>query len=232
MRILFASQPHPESDWLCKALRESAHSLHRAKALESTAEEAARERFDAIVVVVSDPTRPFDIESLLTRVCAVARGAIVMTLLPAARAQERVKVLRAGADACFVRPFSFIEVHERLQALRRMSSTQPLLMPEQPDTVEPLRLDTATRELVKGEHRLPLTKREYLFFECLLREVDAPVAHDQLIRYTWPEKGAFDFSSVSPLVWRLRSKLKKSLPSVHISTVNGYGYQLSLASAR
>ncbi|WP_322011174.1 response regulator transcription factor [Paraburkholderia sp. J12] len=229
MRILFASPPHPESDWLCKALRESAHSLQRTRTLESAADEAARERFDAIVLVVSDPARCSEIEAVLERVCAVARGAIVMALLPAANAQDRVKMLRAGADACFARPFSFLEVHERLQALRRMSATQFAPVSEQFDMSEALRLDSVTRELVNGEQRLPLTKREYLFCECLMREVDAPVAHDQLIRYTWPEKSAFDFSSVSPLVWRLRSKLKKSLPSVHISTVNGFGYQLRFA---
>lgn len=189
-------------------------------------DEAAREPFDAIVFVVGDATAHLEFESLLARVCAVARGAIVMTLLSAANARDRARMLRAGADACFARPFSFLEVHERLQALRRMTATAPL--PKEPDIVEPPRLDAVTRELVSGKHRLPLTKREYLFFECLMREADAPVAHDQLLRYTWPEKSTIDFSSVSPLVWRLRSKLKKALPSVHISTVNGYGYQLSV----
>jgi len=92
----------------------------------------------------------------------------------------------------------------------------------------PLRLDSMTRELVSGESRLLLTKTEYLLLECLMRQINVPVPLEQLIRYAWPGKDIVTSSSVSPLIWRLRSKLKMHVPLVHISTVNCYGYQLSV----
>ena len=95
----------------------------------------------------------------------------------------------------------------------------------------PLQLDALKRELVSGDHRLSLTKTEYLLVECLMRDLNAPVAHEQLIRYAWPGKDVLSCTSVSPLIWRLRSKLKTHLPAVQINTVNCYGYQLSLSQS-
>ncbi|MFM0203174.1 winged helix-turn-helix domain-containing protein [Paraburkholderia fungorum] len=91
----------------------------------------------------------------------------------------------------------------------------------------PLRLDPLTRELVDGDRRLPLTKREYLVLECLLRQFDAPVRHDELLRYAWPEKDDIDLTTASPLIWRLRRRLKQHLPDVTIATVSCYGYHLT-----
>ena len=91
----------------------------------------------------------------------------------------------------------------------------------------PLRLDPIKRELIDGNRHLPVTKREYLVLECLMRQFDIPVRHDELLRYAWPEKEDIDFSTASPLVWRLRRKLRQHFPDVNIATVSCYGYQLT-----
>jgi DNA-binding response OmpR family regulator len=137
---------------------------------------------------------------------------------------DRIKVLRAGADACLSYPWSFIEIHERMLALYRSSSkaaneavTAPAL----------LTLDAATRELVEANVRLLLTKREYQLLECLLRQPNMPVPRDQLIRYAWSEKEDVDPASVNLVVSRLRRKLAQRFPHVQIETVSRFGYQIS-----
>ena len=225
MRILFVSPRHPEASWLYKALHESTHSLCRSHDLAHGVWQATREPFDAAILMAHDPDLYPELTATLPQFSAIAGGAILIAILATATAQERTAALRAGADACFARPRSFIEMHERLQALRR--ATLARRVTGQPAAAQ-LQLDSLTRELVSGEQRLSLTKTEYLLVECLMRDPNVPVAHEQLIRYAWPGRDVINCTSVTPLIWRLRSKLKTHLPTVHINTVNCYGYQLSL----
>lgn len=225
MRILFVSSEHPETRWLYKALRESAHSLCRCDDLTEGVWQAQQEAFDATILMLHDRSQHADLQSKLPQFWSAVRGSIVIVMLADATPQVRSEMLRAGADACFSRPFSFIEVHERLQALRRIALTDATSQPVGEDSVQ---LDPITRELVSGEQRVPLTKTEYLLVECLIRRLNSPVKHEQVVRYAWPDREYIDQSSVTPLIWRLRCKLKARLPRVRINTVNCYGYQLSL----
>ncbi|MGV2289799.1 response regulator transcription factor [Trinickia sp. YCB016] len=228
MRVLFIAPPHPESAWLFKALQESAHSLQRADDMRDGIFLAGQEPFDAIVAMTLEPAAYGALLGVLPELSASAGGAAIVVVLGPAAAQERTRVLRAGADACFCQPYSFIELHERMQALHR--TAQARAVQDQPGAPE-LQLDALTRELVDGGRRLSVTRREYLLLECLMRQFNAPVPRDQLIRYAWPETEDVDPSSVNLVVSRLRRKLGQHLPEVRIETVSRYGYQIS-ASAR
>jgi two-component system, OmpR family, response regulator len=226
MRILFVSAPHPESAWLFKALQESAHSLQRADDLRDGAFLAAQEPFDAIVMMSLDPASYAGLLDMLPQFAAAGGGAAIVVVLGVASAQQRAQALRAGADACFGQPYSFIEMHERMQALQRTAGVNAGTVSGAP-APGTLALDTLTRELTDGTRRLIVTRREYLLLECLMRQVNAPVPRDQLIRYAWPEKDDVDPSSVNLVVSRLRRKLVNELPDVLIETVSRYGYQIT-----
>lgn len=231
MRILFVATPHPESAWLFKALKESAHSLQRADDLRDGVFLAGQESFDVIVAMSFEPAVYPTLIAALPQFAEAGNGAAIIALLGQSSAQDRARALRAGADACFGHPYSFIEMHERMQALRRTTASRVAL--DQP-TAAPiatatLTLDPLTRELVDGARRLVVTRREYLLLECLMRQINAPVPRDQLIRYAWPEKDDVDPSSVNLVVSRLRRKLAQQLPEVQIETVSRYGYQIAVA---
>ncbi|RFU48126.1 response regulator transcription factor [Paraburkholderia sp. DHOC27] len=229
MRILFVATPHPESAWLFKALQESAHSLQRADDLRDGAFLAGQEAFDVIVVMSLDPGAYPALLAALPQFVEAGSGAAIVAVLGQSGAQERARALRAGADACFGQPYSFIEMHERMQALRRTSASrvsrdQPVATP----TAMTLALNPHTRELMEGSRRVEVTRREYLLLECLMRQINAPVPRDQLIRYAWPEKEDVDPSSVNLVVSRLRRKLAQHLPEVRIETISRYGYQIAM----
>jgi two-component system OmpR family response regulator len=224
MRILLVSPQHRESTWLSKALRESAHSLRHSHDLRDGISAAPKEAFDAIVLMVLDPASYPDLPAALRQFTSAANGTVIIVVLGPATAGDRIATLRAGADACFTLPYSYIELHERMQILHRAA-----LFRHKRDWLPPsLRLDPLKRELVDGNRHLAVTKREYLVLECLMRQFDAPVPHDELLRYAWPEKEDMDLPTASPLVWRLRRKLKQHFPDVNIATVSCYGYQLTM----
>jgi two-component system, OmpR family, response regulator len=231
MRILFVAMPHPESAWLFKALQESAHSLQRAEDLRDGVFLAGQEPFDIVVVMAFESGLYPALLAALPQFVEVAGGAAIIAVLGQSQAQDRARALRAGADACFGHPYSFIEMHERMQALRRSSASRAAThdLSAATPAVATLTLDPQTRELVEGARRLVVTRREYLLLECLMRQINAPVPRDQLIRYAWPEKDDVDPSSVNLVVSRLRRKLTQQLPDVQIETVSRYGYQITIA---
>ena len=98
---------------------------------------------------------------------------------------------------------------------------------QSPVNTQALKLDPLTRDLVENGKRVLLTKREYLLIECLLRQANAPVARDQLIRYAWPDKEDVDPASVNLVVSRLRRKLDLNGFRAKVETVSRFGYQLA-----
>ncbi|MDN7888236.1 response regulator transcription factor [Burkholderia cepacia] len=227
MRVLLVTSPHPEAAWLYKALQESGHSLQRADDLRDGLFLASQETFDAIVATAFESGSDAALIAMLPRFVADGGGAALVVLIGQASARERIRVLHAGADACFGAPYSFIELHERLQALQRLAGPRD---PEGPVAAVSM-LETLARELKDGKLRLAVTRRECLLLECLMRHPNAPVPRDQLIRYVWQDKDDVDPSSVNLVVSRLRRKLARHLPDVRIDTVSRYGYQVTLPDA-
>jgi two-component system, OmpR family, response regulator len=250
MRILLISASHPEATWLQKAFRESAHSVQRVDNSRDGAFVAAHDPFDAVVALAMEPTAQTELLDALPALSTVDETPVIVVLVRGLDAAQRVRMLRAGADACLTPPYSFVEIHERIAALQRMAAAataQP--QPKQaaalaaqatqagPSERQPaqspaaaqitVHLDATTRELVAGVGRVALTRREYQLLECLLRRFDAPVPRDQLIRYAWSEKDEVDPACVNLVVSRLRRKLAGRCPQVRIDTVSRFGYQLS-----
>lgn len=224
MRILLVSSSEAETVYLHKAFRESAHSVHAADNLRYALYLASHEDFDAVVIAAVGVSILAPLFDALPELASLPRAPAVIVALATGTANDRTRILRAGADACFVQPYSFLEMQERILALHRTviarsgpgSSDAPFL-----------RLDPLTRDLVEDGKRVLMTKREYLLIECLLRQANAPVAREQLIRYAWPDKEDVDPSSVNLVVSRLRRKLELNGCRARVETVSRFGYQLA-----
>jgi two-component system OmpR family response regulator len=222
MRILLVSTSRADSAYLHKALRESAHSLQVTDDLRDGLFLASQDTFDVILIVVGERGQADTLPALLPDFSALPSSPATILLMGHATPTERARMLRAGADACFVQPYSFIEIQERMAALCRGASQRPCTQ-EFDDSV---RLDSLTHELVEGHRRVAVTKREYLVIECLLRQSSGPVARDQLIRYAWAEADDVDASNVNVVISRLRRKLQQHGFTAHIDTISHFGYKL------
>jgi two-component system OmpR family response regulator len=224
MRILLVSSSEADTVYLHKAFKESAHSVQVADNLRYALYLASHEEFDAIVlsaVGLSLMTALFD---ALPALAQLPRAPALIVALASGTSQDRARVLRAGADACFVQPYSFLEMQERMLALHRASVARSA---QSAINMPALKLDPLTRDLVEDARRVLLTKREYLLIECLLRQANAPVARDQLVRYAWPDKEDVDPASVNLVVSRLRRKLELNGFRVKVETISRFGYQLT-----
>lgn len=229
MRILFISPVDGKSShvasYLGKALQESPYSLQYATDFREGIDLAQHDRFDAVLIVALDTASITALTALLPRYAGLPGTPAILVVLSQAAPRERVGMLRAGADACFVEPCSFVEIQERMLALCRT------IKPATEPGAAALRLDAATRELVEGEKRIGMTKLEYLLIECLLRQPDAPVERETVIRYAWPDTDTVDPSSVNLVASRVRRKLEEHHFNARVETINRFGYQINTKGA-
>ena len=157
------------------------------------------------------------------RVCERLRaeGDAVPIIMLTARDQEADKVvgLRAGADDYVTKPFSFLELLARVEAVLRRVGTV--------EADEPvLRFDARRMEVSKNGRPLGLSRREYRILEFFANHAGEIVTRDQLLDAVWGYN-AFPFTrTVDTHVAKLRKRVEDdpSNPKL-IVTVHGVGYR-------
>ena len=135
---------------------------------------------------------------------------------------DKVAGLDSGADDYLVKPFAFDELLARVRALLRR---------RQPKDGEVLRfsdltLNTATREIKRGDQAVELTAQEFSLLELFLRHPRQVLPREFIYEKVW----GYDFSGESNVmevyIRYLRSKLEAGGGFRLIHTVRGVGYVL------
>jgi two-component system, OmpR family, response regulator MprA len=140
---------------------------------------------------------------------------------------DRIAGLDAGADDYLVKPFSTAELVARVRALLRRARDDS---PAQVRRFDDLTLDTATREVRRGDRTIALTRREFDLLERLLASPGAVMPRERLIVDAWGFSSSVETNSVDVYVGYLRRKLEEGGEPRLIHTVRGAGYVLRRAA--
>ncbi len=159
--------------------------------------------------------------SLIRRWRSHARFRLPVLVLTAREGwQDKVEVLRAGADDYVTKPFHIEEVAARMQALMRRNSglaSQVISMP-------PFQVDLSRRELSVNDEVIKLTAFEYTIMETLIRNGGKVVSKDSLMLQLYPDAELRESHTIDVLMGRLRKKIQAQYPQDVITTVRGQGY--------
>ncbi|WP_315751005.1 MULTISPECIES: response regulator transcription factor [unclassified Bradyrhizobium] len=137
---------------------------------------------------------------------------------------ERVRGLRAGGDDYLVKPFSFVELLARLEALGRRSET---IAKETILRVGDLAIDLISRSASRGGKKIPLLPREFQLLEYLVRNEGRVVSRAMLLRHVWDLHFDPSTNIIDVYVGRIRRKVDDAQAYPLIHTIRGIGYRLS-----
>jgi|SRR5680860_506880 len=136
---------------------------------------------------------------------------------------DEAEALDLGADDYLRKPFSWVVLVARLNALLRR---QPTERPAELRAGE-LRLDPGKRTVRRGHVELDLTPREFSLLEYLMRNTGQTVSKIDLLDHVWSDGFDRDPNVVEVYVGYLRRKVDKPFDVPLIETVRGHGYRLA-----
>lgn len=133
---------------------------------------------------------------------------------------EKVSGLDAGADDYLAKPFVFEELIARIKALlRRPKQMTPIIL-----TIGNIKLNTTSRVVKNKEKNIPLTLKEFMVLEYLMRNVNKVVTRDTLYSHAWDFVDLSFSNTVDVHIKNLRKKLKDN--GKFIKTIRGVGYKI------
>jgi two-component system, OmpR family, response regulator len=140
---------------------------------------------------------------------------------------DRVRGLRAGGDDYLTKPFSFVELLARVEALARRSDT---VIKETVLRVGDLALDLVSRTASRRGRDISLLPREFQLLEYLVRNEDRVVSRAMLLQHVWDLHFDPTTNIIDVYVGRVRRKVdaQQAYPLIH--TVRGVGYCLRAPS--
>jgi two-component system, OmpR family, KDP operon response regulator KdpE len=148
----------------------------------------------------------------------------VIVLSIQADEQEKVRLLRLGADDYVVKPFGISELLARAEAALR----RQLKSADRDPVVKsgPLAIDLVTRVVTLAGRRVQLTRKEYALLHMLATHAGLVVTHQQLMKEIWGGRGG-NIQYLRILVRKLRQKIEldPTNPLLIISE-SGVGYRL------
>lgn len=178
--------------------------------------------FDAVIL---DRMLPgLDGLSVTKSIRAAGLKTPVILLTAMSTVDERVKGLRAGADDYLVKPFSFQELHARIEALlRRPQDT------EETSTLacRDLEMDLLRRRVTRAGKEITLTPREFQILEFFLRRKNRVISRTMLLEGVWDYHFDPNTNIVDVHISKLRRQIGANDANPIIETVRGAGYMMS-----
>jgi two-component system OmpR family response regulator len=222
MKLLLVEDDAEAAEYLKRALVEAGHVVDHAASGRDGLFLAASNPYDVIVLDRMLPE--MDGLAILRTVRAARVKTPVLLLTALDGIDQRVEGLDAGADDYLVKPFAFVELMARLNALARRPPPQEVVTHLQ---VGDLYMDLLKRSVTRASMRIELQPREFQLLEYLMRHAGRVVTRTMLLENIWNFHFEPQTNIVETHMSRLRAKVDRGHPRELIHTVRGSGYMLS-----
>lgn len=152
----------------------------------------------------------------------------IIVLSAKAGLEDRVNVLRLGADDFIPKPFDNLEVLARVEAqLRRVKKFSAPPAQKQQLSCGDLVLYRDEFTVTAGGSPVTLTAREFEILALLMEYPKKVFTREQIYQHVWGEDYFGDDNTVNVHISNLRSKLGKASDREYIKTVWGIGFKMA-----
>ena len=147
---------------------------------------------------------------------------LMLTALDAV--SDRVTGLKAGADDYLCKPFAFVELLARIEALQRRGNLNTTSIIKTGN----LELNPQTRLLTVRKRSVMLNRLEYDLMDIFLRHPGQILSKETLAEQCWQEPWEASDNTIEAQIKNLRKKLKLIDDRVWLKTMRGVGYRLEV----
>ncbi len=221
MKILIVEDEPKTADYLHKGLTEQGCAVDVAHDGIDGQHLALEHDYDVIVLDAMLPR--LDGFALLRALRTVKQTPVIM-LTARDRVEDRVRGLHDGADDYLVKPFSFLELLARLQALNRRGRAQePMQL-----RIADLSVDLITRKASRAGARIDLTAKEFALLAVLARRQGEILSKTAIAELVWDMNFDSNTNIVEVAIKRLRAKIDAPFAAKLLHTIRGMGYVMEL----
>lgn len=220
MKILIIEDDPQIRAYIEKGLKEAGHAVDSAADGEMGLHLASTEKYDVLIVDRMLPK--LDGLSIVKTLRGTGNQTCVLILSSLGDIDDRVMGLRAGGDDYLVKPFAFVELLARVEALgKRVSNSAGAQMTTL--RAGDLEIDLLALKVKRGGKPIELQTREFRLLEYLLKFKGQLVTRTMLLEGVWDYHFDPQTSVIDVHISRLRKKLGDTDATL-IKTVRGAGY--------
>jgi two-component system OmpR family response regulator len=221
MRILVVEDDLEAQRYLVQGLKESGHVVDEAADGEGGLALSLSRPYD--VAIIDRMLPKMDGLKVVAEMREHGNSTPVLFLSALSEVDDRVKGLKAGGDDYLAKPYAFVELLARIDALMRRRS--PVGVKTRLD-VGDLELDLLTRGAKRSGTDIELQPREFRLLEYLMRHAGQVVTRTMLLESVWEYHFDPQTNVIDVHISRLRAKIDKGFEAPLLHTVRGAGYMI------
>ena len=222
MKILIVEDDKEINDLLAEYLSGKGYEVRSLYEGRKVVETIEQEKADMVLLDIMLPYKSGD--SILEEIRKTSMLPVII-LSAKDTTQNKVDLLRLGADDYITKPFDMEEVLARIESALRRSGFQAggSAAPE----YQGLKIDPENKTVSLDGTELSLTAKEYAILELLLKYPQKVFSKANLFESVWGEEYIAEDNALNVHISNLRNKLKAIRPEQdYIDTVWGIGFRL------
>lgn len=220
MKILIIDDERQLTDALTAILKQNKYSVDCAYNGQDGLDLATSGIYDLIILDVMMPV--MDGFTMLKKFRQQKFDTPVLMLSAKSETSDKIDGLNIGADDYLAKPFNTEELLARVRALLRRKEvfTGDLL------SFNDITLDRDTFELVKGQTRIALGKKEFQILEMLILNKGRSIDKEKFIEKIWGFDTNAEYNTIEVYISFLRKKFLAVGAETEIKSIRGLGYML------
>src|SRR5574344_105809 len=222
-RILMAEDEINISDFVSRGLSDFKYDVTVVNnGLDAWRKLETGEHFDLVLLDIRMPQMTgLEVCQKIRETFGYATPVLMLTALDTT--DDIVMGLHAGADDYIVKPFKFMELLARIQAMfRRLDAAKNSYSLSCGD----LNLEPASHKAIRGNVEVDLSIKEYRLLEYMMEHHGEILSRRQLLKNVWNKDFDTNTNIVDVYVRYLRNKIDDNFDKKLIHTVVGTGYCL------
>jgi DNA-binding response OmpR family regulator len=218
MKILLIEDDEHIINFLQRGLIEEGYSLEIADDGEEGEYLALTNSYDLIILDWMIPSK--NGVEILESIRKNEISTPVIMLTAKSEINDKVQGLKTCADDYLTKPFSFVELLARIEALHRRALNDG----KNTLQIKDLTIDVNKKTVLKNNEPLVLTAKEYELLMYLIKHKNSMVSASMIEENLWTNEEFINSNVIQVTIYHLRKKIGKDM----IISFRGLGYKIEI----